>query len=83
MKCLHGHQEPGRRETGSGNIWGEIMVRDRRVRAVDRRQQQRKLAEVPFKDSNGVTVRDERRFMPDRRVSSIAAESDQQEPKTA
>lgn len=65
------------------NFSGERMLKDRRLRAVDRRQQQRKLTEVPFKDSNGVTVRDERRFIPERRVDSIAVESDRQEPKTA
>ena len=59
------------------------MLQDRRVRVVDRRQQQRKLTGVPFKDSNGVTVRDERRFIPDRRDSDIASEQGQQEPKTA
>ena len=62
---------------------GEKMLDNRRVRVVDRRQQQRKLNGEPFKDSNGVTVREERRFIPDRRVNSIAAESDEQEPKTA
>jgi hypothetical protein len=58
------------------------MLKDRRERIIDRRQQRRKLTGVPFKDSNGVTVRDERRFMPDRRTSS-APGSGQQEPKTA
>ena len=59
------------------------MLNDRRIGVVDRRQEQRKLTGVPFKDSNGVTVRDERRFMPDRRASSVEGEPDQQEPKTA
>lgn len=58
------------------------MLKDRRVRDADRRQQQRELTGVPFKDSNGVTVRDERRFMPERRASHIPAGSNQQEPIT-
>lgn len=59
------------------------MFNDRRVGVVDRRQEQRSLTGAPFKDSNGVTVRDERRFMPDRRVGNVEGEPEQQEPKTA
>lgn len=59
------------------------MLNDRRVGVVDRRQEPRRLAGVPFKDSNGVTVRDERRFMPERRAGNVEGETDQQEPKTA
>jgi hypothetical protein len=59
------------------------MLTDRRVQTVDRRQHQREINGVPFKDSNGVTVRGERRFMPDRRTNNMADASDQQEPETA
>jgi hypothetical protein len=45
------------------------MFKERRRNSADRRQQNRELG-VPFKDSNGVTVRCERRHIPDRRVSN-------------
>jgi len=48
------------------------MFKERRSNAADRRQQRRKIG-VPFKDSNGVTVRGERRLTPDRRVSQAEA----------
>lgn len=45
------------------------MVEERRKNTADRRQQQREIG-VPFKDSNGATVRVERRFIPDRRINN-------------
>jgi hypothetical protein len=44
------------------------MFKERRSNSADRRQEYREIG-VPFKDSNGVTVRCERRFTPDRRVN--------------
>ena len=43
------------------------MFNERRKNSADRRQQHREIG-VPFKDSNGVTVRGERRITPDRRA---------------
>jgi hypothetical protein len=48
------------------------MFKERRVNSADRRQQNRELG-VPFKDSNGVTVRGERRLTSDRRVNNNEA----------
>jgi hypothetical protein len=48
------------------------MFNERRNNSADRRQQDREIG-VPFKDSNGVTVRCERRFTPDRRVNDNQA----------
>jgi hypothetical protein len=48
------------------------MFKERRSNSADRRQQKREIG-VPFKDSNGVTVRCERRFNRDRRVNNIEA----------
>ena len=48
------------------------MFKERRVNSVDRRQQDREIG-IPFKDSNGVTVRGERRVTSDRRVNENAA----------
>jgi hypothetical protein len=45
------------------------MFKERRINSADRRQQNREIG-VPFKDSNGVTVRGERRFIADRRASN-------------
>jgi len=45
------------------------MFEDRRKNSADRRQQNREIG-VPFKDSNGATVRVERRFNPDRRANN-------------
>ena len=50
------------------------MFKERRVNSADRRQQDREIG-VPFKDSNGVTVRGERRFTSDRRVNDSEATS--------
>jgi len=50
------------------------MLKERRSSSADRRQQSRKIG-VPFKDSNGVTVRGERRLTPDRRVNQNEAET--------
>ena len=49
------------------------MFKERRSNSADRRKQQREI-DVPFKDSNGVTVRGERRLTPDRRVNQNEAE---------
>ena len=48
------------------------MFKERRSNSADRRKQDREIG-VPFKDSNGVTVRCERRLTPDRRVSTNEA----------
>ena len=48
------------------------MFKERRVNSADRRQQNREIG-VPFKDSNGVTVRCERRGTSDRRVNDNEA----------
>jgi hypothetical protein len=48
------------------------MFKERRVNSADRRQQNREIG-VPFKDSNGVTVRCERRVTSDRRVNDNEA----------
>jgi hypothetical protein len=48
------------------------MFRERRVNSADRRQQNREIG-VPFKDSNGVTVRGERRVTSDRRANNNEA----------
>lgn len=48
------------------------MDKDRRMNSADRRQQHREIG-VPFKDSNGVTVRGERRVSPDRRANNNEA----------
>jgi len=48
------------------------MLKERRRHSADRRQEQREIG-VPFKDSNGVTVRGERRITPDRRVNNNEA----------
>jgi hypothetical protein len=44
-------------------------MKDRRINTVDRRQQ--KMPQTPFKDSTGATVRENRRYQPDRRVNDI------------
>jgi len=44
-------------------------MKDRRINSVDRRQQ-KNMPETPFKDSTGATVRENRRLIRDRRVSS-------------
>lgn len=49
------------------------MFKERRSNLGDRRKQDKKIG-VPFKDSNGVTVRGERRHTPDRRVNDNEAE---------
>ena len=48
-------------------------MKNRRVAIRDRRQAGR-MPKIPFKDSNGVTVRECRRKIPDRRVGNIQAE---------
>jgi len=48
-------------------------MRNKRVRIGDRRQLET-LPRVPFKDSNGVIVRESRRQIPDRRLDGIQAE---------
>jgi hypothetical protein len=49
------------------------MMKDRRVRSCDRRQQ-KEMPKTRFKDSNGVTVRMDRRKTTDRRVNSLDVE---------
>jgi hypothetical protein len=49
-------------------MW-EMSMKDRRINPVDRRQQ--KMPETPFKDSSGATVRQNRRYQPDRRVNDM------------
>jgi hypothetical protein len=49
------------------------MFKEKRSNSGDRRQNNREIG-IPFKDSNGVTVRCERRLTPDRRVNNNAAE---------
>jgi hypothetical protein len=49
-------------------MW-EMSMKDRRINSVDRRQQ--KMPETPFKDSTGATVRQNRRYLPDRRVNDM------------
>jgi hypothetical protein len=46
---------------------------DQRTRQGDRRQN-KNMPEVPFKDSNGVTIWECRRKTPDRRIGNIEAE---------
>ena len=50
------------------------MFKERRSNSADRRQEYREIG-VPFKDSNGVTVRGERRVIPDRRVNNNATDA--------
>jgi len=50
------------------------MFKERRSNSADRRQEYREIG-VPFKDSNGVTVRGERRVTPDRRVNNNATDA--------
>ena len=57
----------------NGNGVGVAIMKDRRVRSCDRRQQ-KEMPETRFKDSNGVTVRVDRRKTPDRRVNSMDVE---------
>ena len=46
---------------------------DQRTRHNDRRQN-KKMPRVPFKDSKGITIRECRRKIPDRRIGNIEAE---------
>lgn len=46
---------------------------DKRTRRGDRRQKIN-MPRVPFKDSNGVTIKECRRKIPDRRIGNIEAE---------
>jgi hypothetical protein len=48
------------------------MCKERRSNSADRRRENREIG-VPFKDSNGGTVRCERRLTPDRRVNNTEA----------
>jgi carbon storage regulator len=47
----------------------EQMMRNRRLRLVDRRQSNT-ISDVEFMDSNGATIRESRRKIPDRRISN-------------
>ena len=46
------------------------VIRNRRIRHGDRRQHNF-TPEIPFKDSHGVTIREDRRYTPDRRIYAI------------
>jgi len=46
---------------------------NRRTRHDDRRQN-KDMPRVPFKDSNGITIKECRREIPDRRIGNIQAE---------
>jgi carbon storage regulator len=46
------------------------MIRNRRIRHGDRRQHDF-TPDIPFKDSDGVTIRENRRYTPDRRIYDI------------
>jgi hypothetical protein len=59
------------------------MEKERRIRSEDRRQCRMEITGVPFKDSNGATVREDRRLMPDRRLNSVAVEWEKGEPESA
>ena len=48
------------------------MFKERRSNSADRRRENREIG-VPFKDSNGGTVRCERRLTPDRRINNNEA----------
>jgi len=48
-------------------------MNNRRLRPDDRRQD-RAMPKVPFKDSNGTTIKENRRKIPDRRLHNIYAE---------
>ena len=46
---------------------------DKRTQLCDRRQN-KDMSRVPFKDSNGATIKECRRKIPDRRIDNIHAE---------
>ena len=48
-------------------------MRDRRLQIIDRRQNN-DMPIVPFKDSNGATITECRRKIPDRRIGNINTE---------
>ena len=48
-------------------------MRDKRFRLRDRRQDMA-MPKVPFKDSGGATIKENRRAIPDRRLHNIRAE---------
>ena len=48
-------------------------MRDKRLQLNDRRRD-KDMPEVPFKDSNGTTIKESRRQIPDRRIGNIEAE---------
>jgi hypothetical protein len=49
------------------------MMRNKRIDFSNRRQN-KDMPGVPFKDSNGATIKDCRRKIPDRRINNIQAE---------
>ena len=51
-----------------------IVMRDRRLQISDRRHIN-DMPRVPFKDSNGATIKECRRKIPDRRIGNIQAKS--------
>ena len=51
----------------------KMKIKDKRVRSEDRRQNE-VMPRVPFKDSNGATIKECRRKIPDRRIGNIQVE---------
>jgi len=51
----------------------EMKIKDKRNRTEDRRHVI-EAPQVPFKDNNGVTIIDDRRNTPDRRINNIEVE---------
>ena len=49
------------------------MMRTKRFQVSDRRQNH-EMHKVPFKDSNGATIKESRRKTPDRRIGNIKVE---------
>jgi hypothetical protein len=50
-----------------------MKIKENRVRSEDRRQNEG-MPRVPFKDSNGETIKECRRKIPDRRIGNIQVE---------
>ena len=53
----------------------ELTKRNRRVRLFDRRQNAL-MPNVPFRDSNGATIKASRRMVPDRRIANSKGSDD-------
>jgi hypothetical protein len=56
-----------------------LVMRDRRLQINDRRQNN-DMPKIPFKDSNGATIMQCRRKIPDRRIGKINAEGKKYTP---